>query len=104
MTEQAHPIPGYSLCLKPGYSSAGHFEKTLREGHFAVTTEISPPDSADPQEVFQRARVFDGYVDSMNATDGSGAPYRFNAPDPLKIGVCATNGPLHPAVLQMMRR
>jgi len=73
MTDHEIHIPGYSLPLGPGYSSAGHLEKTLREGHFAVTTEISPPDSADPQEVFRRARVFDGFVDSMNATDGSGA-------------------------------
>ena len=34
--------------------------------------------------------------------DGSGAPNRFNCPDPLKIGVCGTNGALHDAVLQMM--
>lgn len=73
MAEHEQHIPGYSLPLRAGYSSAGHLEKTLREGHFAVTTEISPPDSADPQEVFRRARVFDGFVDSMNATDGSGA-------------------------------
>jgi myo-inositol-1(or 4)-monophosphatase len=37
------------------------------------------------------------------ATDGSGAPYRFNRPDPLHHGVCVTNGPLHGAVLEMMR-
>ena len=73
MAKHEQHIPGYTLPLRPGYSSAGHLEKTLREGHFAVTTEISPPDSADPQEVFRRARVFDGFVDAMNATDGSGA-------------------------------
>lgn len=66
-------IPGYSLPLKPGYSSAGHLERLLREGHFAVTSELSPPDSADPNEVIRLARIFDGYVDAMNATDGSGA-------------------------------
>jgi myo-inositol-1(or 4)-monophosphatase len=37
------------------------------------------------------------------ASDGSGAPYRFNSPDPLKIGVCGTNGLLHDAVLEMMK-
>jgi myo-inositol-1(or 4)-monophosphatase len=37
------------------------------------------------------------------ASDGSGAPYRFNAPDPLKHGVCGTNGNLHDAVLELMR-
>lgn len=38
------------------------------------------------------------------ASDGSGADYGFNAPDPLKIGVCGTNGHLHQAVLAMMQR
>ncbi len=55
------------------FNSPGRLEKLLRGGHFAVTTELSPPDSADPEEVFKRARVFDGYVDAINATDGSGA-------------------------------
>jgi len=56
-----------------GYSSAGRLERVLKSGHFAVTTELAPPDSANPEDVYARARVFDGYVDSMNATDGSGA-------------------------------
>jgi myo-inositol-1(or 4)-monophosphatase len=33
------------------------------------------------------------------ATDGSGATYVFNRPDPLNLGVCGTNGPLHEACL-----
>ena len=37
------------------------------------------------------------------ASDGSGAPYRFNQRDPLKIGVCGTNGAVHDAVLGLMR-
>ncbi|WP_168013123.1 methylenetetrahydrofolate reductase [Halomonas salinarum] len=56
-----------------GYSSDGRLEHVLRAGHFAITAELAPPDSANPEEVYARARVFDGYVDSMNATDGSGA-------------------------------
>jgi hypothetical protein len=27
----------------------------LRAGKFAVTTELDPPDSADPEEVYKRA-------------------------------------------------
>ncbi len=54
-------------------SDIGAFEKLLASGPFAVTAELSPPDSADPDEVYSRARVFDGYVDAINATDGSGA-------------------------------
>ncbi|MFC7369661.1 methylenetetrahydrofolate reductase [Vreelandella zhaodongensis] len=55
------------------YSSNGRLERVLKAGYFAVTSELAPPDSANPADVYARARVFDGYVDSMNATDGSGA-------------------------------
>jgi methylenetetrahydrofolate reductase (NADPH) len=51
----------------------GAFEQQLASGQFVVTAELSPPDSADPEEVYSRARVFEGYVDAINATDGSGA-------------------------------
>lgn len=39
-----------------------------------------------------------------HATDGSGTPYTFNAPDPLKIGVAGTNGAIHAAVMGLMGR
>jgi len=67
------PVPGYPLPILPGHSSPGRLERLLRRGVFAVTTELDPPDSADPQDVFGRASIFDGYVDAINATDGSGA-------------------------------
>ena len=70
--------------LQPGYSSRGRLERILREGKFAVTTEISPPDSADPLEVYERASVFDGYVDAMNATDGSGGNCHMSS-----VGMCS---------------
>lgn len=38
-----------------------------------------------------------------HATNGAGTPYRFNCHDPLKIGVCGTNGVIHKAVLGMMQ-
>lgn len=65
--------PGAPLPILPGHSSPGRLERVLRAGKFAVTTELDPPDSADPAEVYVRARVFDGYVDAINATDGAGA-------------------------------
>ena len=68
----------------PGSSSPGRFEQILRSGRFAVSAELSPPDSADPEEVFSRARVFEGYVDAINATDGSGANCHMSS-----VGVCA---------------
>lgn len=57
----------------PGHVSRGRLERVLRRGEFAVTAEINPPDSADPDEIEQRIRPFEGWVDAINATDGSGA-------------------------------
>ena len=65
--------PGSPLPILEGHISHGKFERVLRAGNFAVTTEISPPDSANRHEVYKRASLFDGYVDAINATDGSGA-------------------------------
>jgi len=56
----------------------------LRSGAFVVTSELDPPDSADPEDVYRRARVFDGYADAINATDGSGANCHMSS-----LAVCA---------------
>jgi len=78
------PVPGYPLPILPGHTSPGRFERVLRAGQFAVTTELDPHDSADPEDVYARARVFDGYVDAINATDGSGANCHMSS-----MAVCA---------------
>ena len=77
-------VPGHPLPIRPGHSSPGRLERVLRAGGFAVTAEISPPDSADPNEVYERAALFDGYVDAINATDGSGANCHMSS-----VGMCA---------------
>ena len=84
MRFEDEPVPGYPLPILPGYTSPGRFERVLRAGGFAVTTELAPPDSADPEDVYKRARVFDGYVDAINATDGSGANCHMSS-----LAVCA---------------
>ena len=84
MKFEDEPVPGYPLPILPGHTSPGRFERVLRAGKFAVTTELAPPDSADPEEVYKRARVFDGYVDAINATDGSGANCHMSS-----MAVCA---------------
>lgn len=66
-------IPGEHLPPRAGHDSLGRLERLLRAGVFVVTAEIAPPDSADPEEVYERASLFDGCVDAINATDGSGA-------------------------------
>ncbi len=78
------PVPGYPLPILPGHTSPGRLERVLRAGVFAVTAELAPPDSADPEEVVRRARIFDGYVDAINATDGSGANCHMSS-----LAVCA---------------
>jgi len=84
MNFEDEPVPGYPLPILPGHTSPGRLERVLRAGVFAVTTELDPPDSADPEDVYRRARVFDGYVDAINATDGSGANCHMSS-----LAVCA---------------
>ncbi len=84
MRFEDEPVPGYPLPILPGHTSPGRFERVLRAGQFAVTTELDPPDSADPEDVYRRARVFDGWVDAINATDGSGANCHMSS-----MAVCA---------------
>jgi len=67
------PEPGKPFPLLPGHSSPGRLERVLRAGVFTVTAELAPPDSAHGEDVYARARIFDGFVDAINATDGSGA-------------------------------
>lgn len=76
--------PGGPLPKLPGHDSHGRFERILRAGHFAVTAELAPPDSSDPAEVYARAKLFDGYVDGINSTDGSGAHCHMSS-----VAVCA---------------
>lgn len=66
------------------FKSAGRLERVLRSGRFAVTAELNPPDSADPQEVYDAALVLSGAVDGINATDASGAHCHMSS-----VAICA---------------
>lgn len=59
-------------------------ERVLRAGLFAVTAELNPPDSADPQAVYDNALVLAEVADGINATDASGAHCHMSS-----LGVCA---------------
>jgi methylenetetrahydrofolate reductase (NADPH) len=59
-------------------------EKVLRAGLFAVTAELNPPDSADPQDVFDAALVLSQVCDAINATDASGAHCHMSS-----VAICA---------------
>jgi 5,10-methylenetetrahydrofolate reductase len=76
--------PGAPLADLPGHSSRGRLERVLRRGEFAVTAELNPPDSADPEDVYDRVKAFEGWVDGINATDGSGAHCHMSS-----VAICA---------------
>ncbi len=76
--------PGLPLDPLPGHSSRGRLERVLRRGEFAVTAELNPPDSADPQDVYDRAAIFEGWTDAINAVDASGANCHMSS-----VGICA---------------
>ena len=84
MSFEDEPSSGENLPILPGHSSPGRLERVLRAGHFAVTAEMAPPDSADPMEVYEQAALFDGVADAINATDGSGANCHMSS-----VAVCA---------------
>ncbi len=82
--EDIHPEdPGLPLDELPGHSSRGRLERVLRRGEFAVTAELNPPDSANPDDVYERAAIFDGWVDGINAVDASGANCHMSS-----VGIC----------------
>ena len=62
----------------------GRLERVLRAGLFAVTAELNPPDTADPQAVYEAALVLAEVADGINATDASGANVHMSS-----LGVCA---------------
>jgi 5,10-methylenetetrahydrofolate reductase len=84
----------------PGHSSGGSLERALRSGRFAVTAELDPPDSANPHDVYQRAKVLSEVCHAINATDAAGAHVHMSS-----MGICSllTHAGYEP-VLQMSCR
>ncbi len=66
------------------YKSNSRLERVLRSGRFAVTAELNPPDSADPQEVYDAAVTLAAVCDAINATDASGANCHMSS-----VAICA---------------
>ncbi len=56
--------------------AGSNLEKVLESRAFAVTGELGPPPSADPEVVVEKARLLKGYVDAVNVTDGQTAIVR----------------------------
>ena len=70
--------------METDFRSEGRLEKVLRAGLFAVTAELNPPDSPDPNEVYDAALVLSQVCDAINATDASGAHCHMSS-----VAVCA---------------
>ena len=64
--------------------SGSRLEHVLKAGRFAVTAELNPPDSADPQKVYDSALVLSRVCDAINATDASGANCHMSS-----VAICA---------------
>ena len=47
--------------------------RTLLNGDFAVTAEITPPASCDAKQLLDKAEPLRGWVDAVNVTDGASA-------------------------------
>jgi methylenetetrahydrofolate reductase (NADPH) len=59
--------------------SKSNLEKVLESGQFAVTGEIGPPASADPEVIRKKAKLLKGNVDAFNVTDGQTAVVRMSS-------------------------
>jgi methylenetetrahydrofolate reductase (NADPH) len=62
-----------------GYKAGSNLEKVLKAGHFAVTGELGPPQSADAEEIRHKASLLKGYCDAANITDNQTAIVRMSS-------------------------
>jgi 5,10-methylenetetrahydrofolate reductase len=91
MTEQA---------TTNGYKSGSNLEKVLLAGHFAVTGELGPPQSADGDHIREKAAYLRGIVDAVNITDNQTAVVRMSS---IGAAIIAIQEGLEP-VMQMTCR
>lgn len=59
--------------------AGSRLERILTSGQFAVTGELGPPKSSDPEVVRQKARLLRGSVDAVNITDCQTAIVRMSS-------------------------
>lgn len=77
-----------------------NLERVLRGGHFAVTGELGPPQSADATVIARKAAILKGYVDAVNITDNQTAVVRLSS---IAAGVLVIQNGLEP-IIQMTCR
>jgi len=83
-----------------GYKSGSRLERVLHAGHFAVTGELGPPQSADPDEIRHKAQLLKGITDGVNITDNQTAIVRMSS---IGAGVLAIQEGLEPVVQMTCR-
>ncbi len=62
-----------------GFLAGSNLERILKAGHFAVTGELGPPQSADGEEIRHKAKLLLGNCDAVNITDNQTAIVRMSS-------------------------
>ena len=62
-----------------GYKSGSRLERILRDGHFAVTGELGPPQSSNGDVIREKAQILLGVCDAANITDNQTAIVRMSS-------------------------
>jgi methylenetetrahydrofolate reductase (NADPH) len=83
-----------------GYLVGSNLERVLRAGHFAVTGELGPPQSADGVSIREKAALLKGCCDAANITDNQTAIVRMSS---IGAGTIAVQEGLEP-IIQMTCR
>lgn len=83
-----------------GYLAGSNLERVLRAGHFAVTAELGPPQSADAAVIRNKAALLKGLCDAVNITDNQTAIVRMSS---IGAGALVLQAGLEP-VIQMTCR
>ena len=83
-----------------GYLVGSNLERMLRAGHFAVTAELGPPQSAASEVIREKAALLKDYCDAVNITDNQTAIVRMSS---IGAGTIVVSEGLEP-VIQMTCR
>ncbi len=83
-----------------GYLAGSNLEKVLKAGHFAVTGELGPPQSADAEEIRHKVQLLKGACDAVNITDNQTAIVRMSS---IGAGVLVLQEGMEP-IIQMTCR
>ncbi|NHZ72200.1 MAG: methylenetetrahydrofolate reductase [Aquificales bacterium] len=83
-----------------GTLAGSNLERILRAGHFAVTGELGPPQSADGHMIREKSALLKGYCDGVNITDNQTAIVRMSS---IGAGTIVLQEGLEP-VIQMTSR